>query len=88
MNFETIIRTPDYVMTETENKWLVLNKSSENFITDDISVSFEIENDCMCVNVLAETSRLKHVKLRWNMSIPEKVMFLGDALERGYGDLQ
>ncbi len=69
---------PDYVniLTEEEN-------------AHDAAVTFrKTEDQKLEVFVSAETSRVKYVKLRWQKEAPSKVRILGDAWERGYGDLQ
>ena len=40
------------------------------------------------VKVSCPTGPLSRVILRWEISCPEDTLYLGDAWERGYGDLQ
>ncbi len=40
------------------------------------------------VCLTADTSAVEWIKIRWNRPLPKRVMILGDAWERGYGDLQ
>lgn len=58
---------------------------------NDITLRFGMENDCMKLYVKAEKTPLKYVKLRFNFTEEEirhdSIKILGDAFERGYGNL-
>ncbi len=72
------IGIPDYVRVEAEEG-----------TAEDAAVQFhETEDQKLEVLVTAETSRIRYVKLRWQKPAPKKAQILGDAWERGYGDLQ
>ncbi len=71
-----LIRQPDEVT--------VLTQSGD--IRDTV-VDFKIDKSVE-VLVTAKEDLVRYIKLRWNMKMPESVKILGDAWERGYGDLE
>ncbi len=55
---------------------------------DDGYVSFKLENDALTVYATSYEKGARYVRLRWNESMRKDVKILGDAWERGYGDLR
>lgn len=74
--FQSIIRTPDYI---------ILNNQE---LKHKVKVLFENEKSYLSVYVQAQNVELKNIKLRWNVYIPVDSKFLSDAWERSYGDLE
>jgi alpha-galactosidase len=56
--------------------------------TGDIAVSTSVLGDRLVVEVYAERTPLERIRLRWRSAVPGGLRFLGDAWERGYGDLE
>lgn len=69
---------PDYVLCWTD----------ERQTTEGIDVEFEATEDSLKVYVSSPDKTISRVTLRWNTPIPSDVKVLGDAWERGYGDLE
>ena len=87
MNILSIIRQPDGVFAETEDKRLTLTAQSGSFAADGVEVVCREADGTLQIAVSAQP-RLRFVTLRWQLPFPESVQLLGDALERSYGDLQ
>lgn len=58
---------------------------------DDVRVEYDLKENAMEVYATSEKAPLRYVRARWNFTAEEKrkepVKVLGDAWERGYGDL-
>lgn len=57
-------------------------------VGDDCEVWFELENDELKVFATTYENGARYVQLRWNEPMRKDIKVLGDAYERGYGDLQ
>lgn len=74
--FQSIIRTPDYIILDNQE------------LKHKVKVLFENQTTHLSVYVEAQNVELKNIKLRWNVDIPVDSKFLSDAWERSYGDLE
>ena len=86
-----IIKKPNLLIIETEKEDFKLNLIKDESKIADIEVNFNIINDNqMDIFLKAEKSRIKYIKLRWNIdiNITEHTKILSDAFERAYGDLE
>ena len=79
---------PDYITVETEERKQVLVPDGTQIQVEDITVKLEDEGEQEKIYLSAQESAIKYLKLRWNRKAPEKARVLGDAWERGYGDLE
>lgn len=62
---------------------------NDDYNLDDINVKLNQDNEHLAIFLTAQTSKVKWIKLRWNnLSWDKNVRFLGDAWERGYGDME
>lgn len=88
------LRIPDYVSflytyedkkqrADLDNKELKKTLNGEHF-----SVRFSLENEELKVFLKADGCGARYIQLRWNEKTRKDVKILGDAYERGYGDLQ
>lgn len=95
---ELSFQIPDYVTVETEkgkkaaecekSSRLTDDANSVKYICDDVEVVFDPCIKGLNVTVTARESALEYLKLRWKIQAPAHVRILGDAWERGYGDLE
>ncbi len=69
-----ILRTPDRITIISENP------------NTDARVWFE-PGDSLRVFLSADAELVKFIRLRWHLPMPRGALLLGDAWERGYGDL-
>ncbi|MCD8353947.1 MAG: hypothetical protein LUC47_06515, partial [Clostridiales bacterium] len=85
--FETILRSPDWVMVQSElGEWKAAG-SPGAARREDVVVETALEGDRLAVYLTADTTPVRLIRLRWQFSQPMKGIFLGDAWERGYGDM-
>ena len=85
--FETIFRTPDFVMIENaEAKRAAVG--SNTFVFRDIRVTCEKRQDRIAVFVESLATLVSRIRLRWRFRETLRGMVLGDAWERAYGDLE
>lgn len=75
------LRIPDIATLYLENEVLTIGN------TDKARVVYG-ENDGLTVTLEAKGQAVKYLRLRWNEKMRKDVKILGDAWERGYGDLE
>ncbi|WP_302486561.1 glycoside hydrolase family 36 protein [uncultured Megamonas sp.] len=83
------INRPDFIELTTETKTVTAKWENDDYNLDDINVNLNQDNEHLAIFLTAQTSKVKWIKLRWNnLSWDKNVRFLGDAWERGYGDME
>lgn len=83
------INRPDFIELTTETKTVTSKWKNDDYNLDDINVKLNQDNEYLAIFLTAQTSKVKWIKLRWNnLSWDKNVRFLGDAWERGYGDME
>ena len=83
------VNKPDFIELTTETKTVTVKWENDNYNLDDINVKLNQDNEHLAIFLTAQTSKVKWIKLRWNnLSWDKNVRFLGDAWERGYGDME
>lgn len=83
------INRPDFIELTTETKTVTAKWENDDYNLDDINVKLNQDNEHLAIFLTAQTSKVKWIKLRWNnLSWDKNVRFLGDAWERGYGDME
>lgn len=83
------INRPDFIELTTETKTVTAKWENDDYNLDDINVKLNQDNEHLAIFLTAQTSKVKWIKLRWNnLSWDKNVCFLGDAWERGYGDME
>ena len=78
---------PDFVTIETESEKYVFNDKNKVVSCGNTTVEF-VDHDGQEDVLLSSEDAVKYVKLRWEMKLPKKSRFFGDAWERGYGDME
>lgn len=79
---------PCYVSVETEQKVFEIKKPDSQICVEDICLETKDENTQNGIYLTAGSTPVKRIKFGWKVCWPEKVRFLGDAWERGYGDFE
>ena len=79
--------TPDFVTIETETENYVSNAKSNVVTFENTKVEYVSEEGHEDVYLTSEDA-VKSVKLRWELKLPKKSRYFGDAWERGYGDME
>ena len=83
------VNRPDFIELTTETKTVTAKWEDDDYNLDDINVNLNQDNEHLAIFLTAQTSKVKWIKLRWNnLSWDKNVRFLGDAWERGYGDME
>ena len=83
------INRPDFIELTTETKTVTAKWENDDYNLDDINVKLNQDNEHLAIFLTAQTSKVKWIKLRWNnLNWDKNVRFLGDAWERGYGDME
>lgn len=83
------INRPDFIELTTETKTVTSKWKNDDYNLDDINVNLNQDNEHLAIFLTAQTSKVKWIKLRWNnLSWDKNIRFLGDAWERGYGDME
>lgn len=83
------VNRPNFIELTTETKTVTAKWENDDYNLDDINVKLNQDNEHLDIFLTAQTSKVKWIKLRWNnLSWDKSVRFLGDAWERGYGDME
>ena len=83
------VNRPDFIELTTETKTVTAKWENDDYNLDDINVKLNQDNEYLAIFLTAQTSKVKWIKLRWNnLSWDKNIRFLGDAWERGYGDME
>jgi alpha-galactosidase len=86
--FLDIHRAPDLVGVETADRDLRLTAAATGWEAGDVHVAVGDRDGALRVRLSAPTVAVKHVRLRWRGATGDLLLVLGDAWERGYGDLE
>jgi len=85
----TFSNLPDLVLIQEESgAYAKAEQSGRRFSSAKTEVRLEEGADSISVRVHCPQASLSRVILRWETLFPEDTVFLGDAWERSYGDLQ
>ena len=83
------VNRPNFIELTTETKTVTAKWENDDYNLDDINVKLNQDNEHLAIFLTAQTSKVKWIKLRWNnLNWDKNVRFLGDAWERGYGDME
>ena len=87
--FLDLLRSPDLVAVQTDAAELRLERSNGiRWTKDDVVVTTSVGNDALNVSLSAPKSAVKRLHLGWRGDLSAVRQLLGDAWERGYGDLE
>ncbi|HEX4681514.1 MAG TPA: hypothetical protein VH277_02325, partial [Gemmatimonadaceae bacterium] len=88
--FFDLLRAPDTVYAETSAGGRTLRpESDDRFAGDDgILVATRVDAGALRVSLTSPGTAIKRLHLRWRGDLTASRLFLGDAWERAYGDLE
>ena len=88
--FVDLRRPPDSVMAQTATGDIPLTPGSGDTWTgaNGIAVTTTVRGDAISVRLSAPSTPIKRIRLRWRGDLSSTRQILGDAWERGYGDLE
>ena len=82
-------RLPTRVFIEHDNGVIVAaNRAGARYSSDKAVVQFEEMPEGAAIRVACPNGPLSRVIARWEARFPQEAVYLGDAWERSYGDLQ
>ena len=83
------LRIPDYVCLFSDKREEYYNSDLKSTLCGDgTEVSFKQDGNKLAVFCASAQRGVRYLHLRWNNKMRKDVKVLGDAYERGYGDLQ
>jgi alpha-galactosidase len=81
------IRFPDAVAVRCSGEWFSLSGTTENWIFNEVQVSFRLTGDALSLFISAPQRELEMIRCGWKQVTPASSKFLADHWERSYGDL-
>ncbi|HEX3624192.1 MAG TPA: hypothetical protein VH280_02090 [Verrucomicrobiae bacterium] len=88
-DFNSLERTPDSVTVTIETGAIALVSAPGNsWTSDSVRVETVPHSTGLDVVLSAPGVAVKSVEIRWNATLPAGALYLGDAWERAYGDLE
>lgn len=78
----------DYITVKTATKKHIISQKNPRLSIDDICIEMESVCGHEDIFLTADTTAVEWIKIRWNKPLPKPVKILGDAWERGYGNLE
>ena len=79
---------PNYITITTQTETFGCRSLGEQITVDDMVLEMKTVDSTLAISLTATKTPVKYLKFRWNKEWPAGVRFLGDAWERGYGDLE
>ncbi len=87
--FLDLRRAPDTVIVQTDAGEARLSPANgDRWTGEGVSVGTIVRNDALRVQVSSAATPIKRIHLRWRDDMSAARLILGDAWERGYGDLE
>jgi len=88
--FIDLRRPPDSVMVQAQTGDVTLTQGGDGTWTgaSGIAVTTTVRGEAVAVRLSAPSTPIKRVRLRWRGDLGTTRQILGDAWERGYGDLE
>ncbi|HEX5216708.1 MAG TPA: hypothetical protein VFV98_14700 [Vicinamibacterales bacterium] len=88
--FADLRRPPDSILVQASTGDVPLTQGGDGTWTGakGISVTTMARGDAVAVRLSAPSTAIKRVRLRWRGDLGSTRLILGDAWERGYGDLE
>ena len=88
MKFTDMIRSLPAVRLETEYSTVCIDGRGGVCQYEDVRISLVMKETSLRISLLADQMPVKRIRLSWAYPMPAGVRILGDAWERGYGDLE
>lgn len=78
----------NYITVKTATKKHIISQKKSPLSIHDICIEMESVCGHEDIFLTANTTAVEWIKIRWNKPLPKQVKILGDAWERGYGNLE
>lgn len=87
--FVDLLRAPDLVEGQSEtNLFRLENGGAGRWLKDDVVVTTSVRAGALNVSLNSPKTAMKRLHIRWRGRLADTRLVLGDAWERGYGDLE
>jgi alpha-galactosidase len=86
--FMNLNRIPDGITIQTANSNLQLVYKNMKWQAEGIEVKTSVKKNGLFVVLSSQNIAIKNLYLKWNIQPSNDLLYLGDAWERGYGNLQ
>jgi alpha-galactosidase len=84
-----ILRAPDAASVELEPLEIVaLGRTGNEWTARDVNVNIAPTARMTTITLRSPIADVRRVRLRWRMSVGPQLLYLGDHVERSYGDLE
>src|SRR5215469_13138682 len=88
-NFYNLDRIPDSVVVTTETGTVTLaHGSGDSWASDPVCVTTTPRSTGLEIDLSAPGVAVKSIEIHWQAELPADGLYLGDAWERAYGDLE
>ena len=86
--FMNLYKIPDGITVQTSNSTVRLMYKNLKWQAAGIEVKTILKNNAMFVELASPSSAIKNIYIKWNIHPANEMLYLGDAWERAYGNLQ
>jgi len=87
--FVDLLRPPDVVGVQSDSAELrLVDAGGGRWSKDDVVVTTAVLSGALSVSLATSKTTIKRIHMRWRGRLPDMPLILGDAWERGYGDLE
>jgi len=86
--FVDLLRAPDLVEAQNETSVVRLEGGNGRWSKEDLLVTTSLRAGALNISLAAPRTAVKRLHLRWRGQLSDTRLVLGDAWERGYGDLE
>lgn len=86
--FMRLNKIPDVVTVQTSNSTIQLTYKNAKWSGDGIEVKTIIKNNNLEIELTATSTPIKNLYIKWNVTPAGDLLYLCDAWERAYGNLQ
>jgi len=87
--FVDLLRPPDVVGVQSDSAELrLVDAGGGRWSKDDVVVTTAVLSGALSVSLATSKTTIKRIHMRWRGRLPDVPLILGDAWERGYGDLE
>lgn len=88
MNMPFDLKMPDFAAVFTGETECLISAPGGSAEKDDVRLEVLEKDSALSVRLTAGKTAVSFIRLRWNIQLPKDALFMGDAFERAYGDLQ
>lgn len=88
LSFFNLQKSPSSIKVETQHSTIYLTKKGNLWISNDIIIALKNTQNSIVVELTSTKDPIKNIYLNWKVTPAKNIVYLGDAWERAYGNLQ